>query len=936
MTPGEWARLKGLFEQALDLDPAERNAFLTRACGEDASLLADVESLLASYEPDETASAASPDGSSPHGVPLREGRIDRYEIIRPIGAGGMGVVYLATRADQAYEKQVAIKVVHTRIESTEILSRFVHERQILATLDHPHIAKLLDGGTTDDGLPYLVMDCVEGTRIDEYCDDRALSIPRRVGLFLDVCSAVQYVHQNLVVHRDLKPSNILVTADGVPKLLDFGIAKLLKPDVFASAIDATRADFRILTPRYASPEQVRGEPITTATDVYSLGVILYELLTAHRPYEWSIDSPIEIARAVCEHQPERPSTIAVRAAERREGGADGATAQQIAARRATVPHGLKGQLRGDLDAIVLKALRKEPQRRYGSVEQLSEDLRRHVQGLPVLAHADSWSYRTGKFVRRHRTGVAAAALIAVSLVAGVASTAWQARVARAEHARAERQFNDVRRLSTSFLFEFHSAIQNLPGSTPARQLLVQRALEYLRKLAEEARTDRRLQHELAEAYLKVGDVQGNVYTANLGDTEGAARSYHEALRISTSLLEVDPHEADAKCYAARSYISLGEVLPQLGRPAEAMMGLRRAAAILESSIAETPSDPTLREQLARCYQVLGDLQGHSGLQNQGDPAGALDSYHKSLALYQELAARGGRDRSVRRGLALVDIRIGDMLEFRDDLDGALRAYRQALQISDALAAGDPANTEDRRRLALAHRKVGGIEEDLGHFREALNSYARAASINENLMNADPANVQAAMGYAISLRWTGDLLKALGDRPAALVKYQAVIGILEPLSRREPSNVTVRGRYAEILVATGRLLAAGGPVQEARRLTARGLSIARELASRPEATPDDLSQYALDFLTCEPPDLREPATALRYAEASVAKSGGTDSDNLDILAQAYFENGNVAEAIETENKALRLLAAPAANQPSPLRRRRLEAQLARFTAGRRRA
>jgi non-specific serine/threonine protein kinase/serine/threonine-protein kinase len=935
MTPETWARLKELFAQALDIDPAERSRFLTRACGDDASLVAEMKSLLESYEPEDSASIGVPVEGSGYGPRVREELIDRYEIVRPIGAGGMGVVYLAARADRAYEKHVAIKVVQTRIDSPEILSRFVHERQILATLDHPHIARLLDGGTTKDGLPYFVMEYVEGDRIDEYCDTHVLSVPERIRLFLEVCSAVQYVHQNLVIHRDLKPSNILVTSDGMPKLLDFGLAKLLKPEIFGGALERTRADFRMLTPRYASPEQFRGDPLTTASDVYALGVVLYELLTAHCPYHRAGESPLEIARAICEDEPESPSTVAVRAIDRTEDGADGSTREQIAARRATVPHKLRRELRGNLDAIVLRALRKEPQRRYQSVEQLSEDLRCLLEHRPVSARRSSLMYRTGMFVRRHRGPVAASALLALSLVGGVAATAWQARIASTERARAERQFKDIRQLSTSFLFEFHDAIEYLPGSTPARQLLVQRALDYLNKLAEEARGDRRLQLELAEAYLKVGDVQGNAYRANLGDDEGAARSYGEALRISTTLVEEDSGDVDARRYLARSARSLGEVLPQLGRPSEAVAHLHHAAGALESLIAETPGDATLGEQLARTYQVLGDLQGHSGLQNQGDAAAALDSYRRSLALYEGLASSGGDRSSVLRGRALVQIRIGDLLESRDDLQGALRAYRQALQISEALVHEYPANAEDHRRLALALRKIGGIEETLDHIKEALTAYDAAAAINQSQMKADPTNVQAVMSYAISLRWTGDLLKANGDKPAALAKYQAIVGLLEPLVTRGSSNVTVRGRYAEILVATGRLLAESGRLQESRQLTGRGLAITRELAGRPEATPEDLNQYALDFLTCEPPEFREPATALRYAEAWAQKSGGNDSDGLDILAQAYFENGKVAEAIAAETKALGLLAAPAPGQPIPLRRRKLESRLMRFNAAARR-
>jgi non-specific serine/threonine protein kinase/serine/threonine-protein kinase len=595
-----------------------------------------------------------------------------------------------------------------------------------------------------------------------------------------------------------------------------------------------------------------------------------------------------------------------------------------------VPARLARQLRGDLDAIVLKALRKEPQRRYPSAEQLAEDLRRYLEGRPVSAHADSWIYRTRKLAGRHKAGVAAALLVVLSLIAGVLATSWQARTAQVERARAERQFNDVRRLSTSFLFEFHKAIEDLPGSTPARQLLVQRALEYLRKLTEEARDDRRLQRELAEAYLKVGDVQGNPYRANLGDLRGAEASYTEALRISRTLVEQDPTDREAERYLARSYQSLAQVSPQLGDPSGAIQNFRRAATLLESLAAAAPSDSGLRQELADCYQFLADLQGHSGLQNLGDPVGALESYRRALVIYQGLAGADHGNRSALESIAMVQTRIGDMLEFRDDLANAFVAYHTGLEIAEQLAAEDPNSVEDRRRLAMAHRKVGGIHEDLGHYREALEEYHKAAAINEALMNADPTNVRASMGYAISLRWSGDLLKIMGDTTGARDKYYAILKILERLELLEPANITVRGRHAEMLIETGRLLAKRGEVPQARSLTARGLTIERELATRADATPDNLSQYAQDFLTCEPIDLREPATALRYAQVSVDKTGAIDSDNLDILAQALFENGKIDAAIETEHKALGLLAASSADAP---RRRRFDLHLTKFKATR---
>jgi len=888
--PEQWEKIKEIFAFALEQDSSRRAEFLRQACSGDESVRAELESLLSTYD------SADATGKPPRATPDDEGiagqKIGPYQVLRQIGVGGMGAVYLAVRADQAYSKRVAIKLVQAGIDTQEIARRFRHERQILATLDHPNIARLVDGGTTERGVPYFVMDYVEGTRIDDYCDSHKLSIEERIRLFREVCSAVQYVHQNLVVHRDLKPSNILVTVEGVPKLLDFGIAKLLKPELFTSLADATVVEFRLMTPGYASPEQARGEPVTTASDVYSLGVILYELLTAQRPYRLKTDAPGEVLRAVCDQEPERPSAAAIRIPETH---AEKDSSPAVAAeKRATVPEKLRRQLSGDLDTIVLKALRKEPQRRYASVERFSDDLHRYLTGLPVSAQRDTWSYRAEKFVRRNRVGVAAATLLAVSLVGGVLATTWQAQVARVERANAQQQFNDVRKLTTSFLFEFHNAIQDLPGSTPARRLLVQRAQEYLSKLAQRAQNDRALQRELAEAYLKVGDVQGNPYAPNLGDIEGAAQSYAQALQISQALVRANAKDSEAQGYLGRSYKSLGEVQPLLGKPSEAAVNLRWATEVFESLVAAKPTDEALRAELASSYQVLGDVQGHSGIQNLGDRAAALQSYSKGQAIYEAQVASNPSDKTARRGVAVLRLRIGDLLAVRDDLQGSMSNYRSALDILEDLSATDPTNADARRLLALGYKKVGGAQEVSGNSRDALKYYRKASLINESLVNADPTNAQASMNYMVTLRYIGDLLHQTGDRAGALAEYVKILGSLEKLSAADPDNVMVRGRFAEMLIGTAGLLMEDKQLADARALTTRGLAITRELASRTDATPDDLGQYALNFLTCEPKDLRDPVAALRYAKESVEKSGGADTDNLDILAQAYFQNGDGAQ------------------------------------------
>src|SRR5215472_1117553 len=395
--PDRWQRLEDLFFEASDLEPSARPAFLEQACGSDTDLRREVEDLLRSSDRtladlrrpvDETAREVVMDKSGQ--------RIGPYQIVKLLGEGGMGLVYLANRADQQFQQQVAIKLMHAGFgQSPEMLRRFKAERQILANLDHPNIASLLDGGITSEGAPYLVMEYVDGAAIDEYCQRNPLPTAELLQLFRTVCAAVEYAHRNLVVHRDIKPGNILVTAEGVPKLLDFGIAKLMDPE--APGPFRTVASQRLMTPEYASPEQVRGEPVTTATDVYALGVLLYELATGRSPFRIETNSPLEIARAICELEPVRPSTAS----------RTGASLAPIDAR----------ELRGDLDQIVLKPMRKEPERRYASVAAFSEDLLRYLRGYPVEAGSGARRYQARKFIGRHRAAVIAAAAAALALIA---------------------------------------------------------------------------------------------------------------------------------------------------------------------------------------------------------------------------------------------------------------------------------------------------------------------------------------------------------------------------------------------------------------------------------------------------------------------------------------------------------------------------------------
>ena len=406
-----WSRVEDMFEHARHLDLNEQDAYLETECADDEELRSYMLALLRSNPAidntiektiAETMNLAFGD-EDPQADEMQGEMIGSYRVERLLGTGGMGIVYLAERADEQFDQQVAIKVGRHRLVDPQTKLRLQNERQILANLDHPNIARLFDGGTTGDGVPYLVMELIEGVRIDTYCDLHRLNIVERLRLFQIICAAVHYAHQNLVIHRDIKPSNILVTGDGTPKLLDFGIAKLTDPK--GAATDGlTREGAVIMTPQNAAPEQILGKAITTATDVYALGLLLHNLLSGFRAYETDDVTPSEFARIVCQHDVTKPSLRLAhegRAARAHGDSNELENLENIAADRSATLERLQRRLRGDLDTIILNALRKEPERRYRSASALADDIDLHLRSMPITARADSWRYRTGKFMRRH-------------------------------------------------------------------------------------------------------------------------------------------------------------------------------------------------------------------------------------------------------------------------------------------------------------------------------------------------------------------------------------------------------------------------------------------------------------------------------------------------------------------------------------------------------
>ena len=776
-------------------------------------------------------------------------RIGPYRVIRELGRGGMGTVSLAVRSDDAFQKRVAIKVLKRGMDTDAIVRRFRNERQILASLEHPYIAGLLDGGTTAEGLPYFAMEYVEGQPIDEYCDSRQLDTTARLQLFRKICAAVQHAHQNLIIHRDIKPANVLVTPDGTPKLLDFGIAKLLNPELGGQTLVPTLAGGQLMTPEYASPEQVRGLPVTTATDVYSLGVLLYELLTGRRPYRITSRNPADIAHVVCNSEPLRPSTVVTRVhddsapAEALTEVAVTGAAQTGTFHRMRVADTdrLRKRLAGDLDTIVLKALNKEPSRRYASVDQFSEDIRRHLAGRPVIARSDTLGYRTAKFVRRNRTAVAGAVLVALALIAGTIATAWQAREARRERARAEQRFNDVRQLANTSLFALHDAIRDLPGSTPARQMLVSRGLEYLDKLARDAGDRPDLKRELAGAYVKVGDVQGRPFNPNLGDTTGAEESYRKAAAVFESLGAASSPDPSLRRELATAYLRLSEMAGSTGNTQEALSLARKAlalqkdaaelaapesaaipadlqreivaghtrvgdlltatgdtntaieqrrlaVALMERVAATAPHDHDNIRQLGVAYFKLGNSLGNPNYPNVGDTSGALEQLERSYDVFRKATASYPSNGLFRRNLAIAGSAVSDVLLALGRRDEALAKQRDVLAATEALAAADPANVTAKNDVAISLSKIGEILHESGRSADAIREFQRALAIHQSLAAADPANHTLKLEVAGDHNRVATAQAKTGAREASLANHTRAVGMTRELRDANPGNV----------------------------------------------------------------------------------------------------------------------------------------------------
>ncbi|HYP08861.1 MAG TPA: protein kinase [Bryobacteraceae bacterium] len=902
MNKERWRQIEAVFAEAVELPDAESRAFLERVCAGDPELRREVELLLESDR-----RAREPEGS-PVGQAIGHAaaafavqmqrdfsasqigrRIGPYEIVREIGRGGMGSVYQAVRIDDQYIRSVAIKFIAHGMDTEDALARFRTERQILATLQHPNIAGLLDGGTTTDGRPYIVMEYIEGEPLLEFCQKRNLNIERRIELFCDLCSAVHHAHQMLVIHRDIKPANVLVTDQGVPKLLDFGIAKLMAPELVHGGSQTTMTVMRRMTPQYASPEQIRGEALTTATDIYSLGVLLYELLTQSSPYRITGHTSQEVERIVCDSEPMRLSTAAHSDSR------------------------LRRQLSGDLENIVAMALRKEPHRRYASVQQFAVDLERYIAGMPVSAREDTMFYLATKLVRRNLLASAAFGLLALSIGAG-----WYATYREAK--RTEARFEELRKLANAVLFDFHKSIEHLPGSTPARELLVRTGMEYLNRLSVDASTDLSLQWELSQAYEQVGDVQGDPSGPNLGKFREALASYNKALQLAEPLSNKNRDYGTLSCIAWLHY-KCGDIELRTASVDTAVESYMRGLRVSERIGAEL-HDARADGLLLNGYMRVATAKTRMSAAKEALP------YAQMAVEAADRAAEAAGQRGTA-DMARTRLLVGSLLWIRGDLHGAWDRYQEAVAWLEQLVEKEPDARAPAELLEEAYRRSGDLQGNPSYFHfgdmeKAKFYHRKALRIAEHLATRDPKDATARAQLSIALRRMGAVQRA-AEPLQAVELYREALEHLKTLLDRAPSDLNYQRDYANTQLGLAAALKNAGRSKLAldAALTAMGSqkkileqhperSVVREDLFDSTTTLADirlaLRDYAGAFSTYQ--DALKQAEALRqddrenlYAERCLALGYQGLGNYYATLSESREPGPNREEAQQWYSKAL---------------------------------
>lgn len=951
MDATQFELIEEIFFAALEIPAADRSTFVCEKSQGNELIEQEILALLAASELDDTlihfpASQLWENFAEGESTP-RLPEIDRYRVIREIGEGGMATVYLAEQLGDEFTRQVAVKVLRGNAATKRFLRRFLRERQILAGLSHPNIATLYGGGISKTGDPFIAMEFIDGLTVTDYCSTKRLDLQTRLRIFLEICRAVAYAHHRLVIHRDLKPSNILVTEDGTPKLLDFGIAKVITGEQQGFPTE-TQPGERFLTPAYASPEQVTGETVTTATDIYALGLMLHQLATGRLPYELKLGTISEALREICETEVRLPSILPVERSVL-EGFGMGMT-----------PKRLRSELRGDLDTIVCKALQKDPARRYASVEQFAEDISRSLQGLPILARADSFWYRTAKFVRRNRVQVAAAGLVSASLFGGSGIAIWQSSRAQRERelatviqARYKQQSKDTQAFIKA-QFEIYDDLKDKAGSTETRAKIVKNIASFLESSEEDAVNDPSLALVLAEGYSRLGEVQGKPKQGQIGDISGALISYDRARRLYLIALPKADDPAEIRAKLAGIHEALGLIKARKGncRDAESeyLQGLKYCAS--NGMGRETFREISLRKRLADLFYLTGKL-AYSLDFNRRVATAAIsldptDIKNQELiastrmrivfplkTMWEAMDARIGEttftkaikqsavkfqrdhidlcvalhnrkpDSIVFHSYVLnAECRLGYYLYLAGEKDEARRVSLESLEKIEQLLKDESTNQEYQNLLTTAETLAGEIIAGTGDLKQGLALLAKAERRMEGTSEFNRNNGEFQVDAAKLEFLIGGILGKSGNVSEEIHHYGKGMDLLEAISSDNIAldvNANIAGIYTLLARRTVETRFDSRLSDCLRRL----VRLQKNHAGQAEAPPIQIHNLTWMLLTCPLPDIRNPVVAREFMNRAASRGPGTEP--YAILFDLYVpaKEGKTAEVQKLTGDLLNL-------------------------------
>ncbi len=812
MNSEKWQQIKAIFNEAIELDSAECETFLKNQT--DAEIIAEVRELLEAEKQNNFAQPVanlSQIWQEESGENYIGKEVGGYKILNEIGYGGMGIVFEAVRQKDDFSQTVALKLLKRGMDSDAMLRRFSHERQILASLEHPNIARLLDGGRSAEGTPFFAMEFVKGLSIDDFCNEQNLSISQRLRLFLQVCNAVSFAHSRLVVHRDLKPSNILVTADGTVKLLDFGIAKIISDDENLQTQTVTQLG--MMTPKYASPEQISGQIVSTSSDIYSLGLILYELLTGVSAYDFPNNRPDEIAKIICESEPIRPSSVVSgewSVVSKTDANVANPTNSKLKTQNSKL-------IRGDIDTIIIKSLQKLPARRYASVEQFANDIQRHLEGLPVIARPDTFSYRLEKFVKRNRGYVMTGTLLFVTLIGGIAATSWQAYRAEKQRKLAEERFNQVRELANNIVFKYYDEAEKLPNSTPIREMFVKDSLAFFDSLSQDANADDALKSELGKAFLRIAKVQGRPSSPNLGQTAAAIENYRKGIEIlEPIILKSSDTNLQAEFVAANADYAV--VLRQNGRKDESDKFFQKAIAIGEEFRRQNPENEMIASRLAITYIFWGNSLPVGFNENEN-----IWAYKKVISICEKLLEKNPDDlrinnylvgASASNAMTLLTLaksaRIDENFELEKKyLSEAKTLLERSIEIDKKLIKLYPNQVLPPAMLAAAELNYATVLTETEEYGKALEILQSSEKIYRKSLEFDNISVGQKLEVSTVEQRLGAIYSRTGKAKQADSLFESSFKYLDYLVEKDAENfdfVKVRGEakfnYGDELLRRG--------------------------------------------------------------------------------------------------------------------------------------